>query len=41
MLSEAEQADQELRVNCRADGEDRREIRKKLTVLEQQLENYR
>lgn len=41
MLSEAEQASQELRVNCRADGEDRREIRKKLTVLEQQLENYR
>lgn len=30
-----------LSVNCRLDGEDRKDIRKKLTVLEQQLETYR
>ena len=37
----ASQDERMLSVNCRVDGEDRKNIRKKLTILEQQLDGYR
>ncbi len=41
MLVAPVDSEQNLSVNCRVDGEDCGKLRKKLSVLEQQLEEYR